>query len=178
MALEAAWRKVVAEHTSWVWPLPGEIARNCRRVSARMPQSEEAIRREQALALAESYTARYLRKSHLARVAGAEGWVPRLREFVREAAWVQAQLLLGVSGIGWNPAILMPDANEYGSSQSAFKVYQKSIEGAVSRGKIRVAVPPSRCSEWRYGCTTRGCRARIAGNSGVKRMLSPSATTA
>lgn len=150
-ALQKGWDKVVAGQTYWVWPNPGTIAEACRQCAKRsLPTGEEEQRRQQALDLAEAYTARYLKTSHLAKLARREGWSGRLREYVADAAWVQAQLIAGVRHLGWN-ACLAEDFGPFRSSQQAFEEYRQTIEPAIERGQIRVAVPKSRIRQWRFG---------------------------
>jgi hypothetical protein len=124
----------------------------CRRCEPRpKPPSAEEKRREQALALAEAYTARYMKTSHVARLARQEGWVGRLREYVHDAAWVQAQLICRVQHIGWN-ARLASELGQFHSSNDAFAAYRKTIEKAVARGQIRVTIPPTRIRGWKEQC--------------------------
>ena len=73
--LQQAWKTVVAQQTYWVWPNPGVIAEACRHCQPRpKPTNEEEKRREQALDMAEAYTARYMKTSRLAKLARQEGW--------------------------------------------------------------------------------------------------------
>ena len=55
--------------------------------------------------MTDDYATRYMKTSHLARLARQEGWSGRLREYVTDAAWVQAQLLCQVRNIGWNARV-------------------------------------------------------------------------
>jgi hypothetical protein len=147
--LTRAWRQVVAGHAFWVWPNPGLLAEACRQCEPRpRPPSDEAQRQAQAMELAETYTARYLKTSQLARLARREGWAASLREYVCDAAWVQAQLLCRVQNMGWN-ARLAKDLGPFRSSEEAFEAYRRTIGNPVERGYIRVHVPPSRIRRWK-----------------------------
>ena len=88
--LQQGWQKVVAMQTYWVWPNPGVIAEACRQCQPRpKPTNEEEKHRGQALDMAEAYTARYMKTSHLAKLARQEGWSAPLRRYVADVAWVQ-----------------------------------------------------------------------------------------
>ena len=105
--LRRAWQKIVAEHTSWrTWPSPGMIARACRQCQPRpIPPATDEQRKAKAFALADDYATAFMHTSHLAKLAKREGWSGRLREYVTDAAWVQAQMICGVRNIGWNPRL-------------------------------------------------------------------------
>jgi hypothetical protein len=147
--LERAWQQVVANQAFWVWPNPGVIVKACRHCEPRpRPPSEEEQRQAQALELAETYTARYLKTSQLAKMARREGWAGRLHEYVAAAAWVQAQLICKVHHIGWD-ACLVRDLGRFHSSHEAFAAYRHTIGKPVERGQIRVHVPPCRIRRWK-----------------------------
>ena len=147
--LQKGWQKVVAVQTYWVWPNPGVIAEACRQCQPRLkPTNEEEKRRNQAQDMAEAYTARYMKTSHLAKLARQEGRAGPLRKYVADAAWVQAQLICQVQNIGWNTH-LADNLGKFHSSQEAFTAYQKTIAGAAERGQIRVHVPPSSARAWK-----------------------------
>ena len=159
--LRAAWQTVIAEHAFWVWPNPGTVAAACLRHMPPPPElSDQEQRRHQALALADAYTARFMKTTHLARLAASEGWAPRLREYVRDAAWVQAQLICGVRAIGFATA-LVPEEDCHLSAREWFPRYRETIAGAVERGTIRVAIPPTRRREWQGEEVDRGGAKRI-----------------
>jgi hypothetical protein len=150
--LQRGWNKVVAQQTYWVWPNPGTIAEACRQCQPRPTRpSEEEQRREKALDMAEAYTARYMKTSHLGRLARQEGWSGRLREYVADAAWVQAQLLCQVKNIGWN-ARLAEGLGTFHSSAEAFAAYRKTITHSIERGQIRVHIPQARVRQWKEQC--------------------------
>jgi hypothetical protein len=150
--LARAWDKVVAEHSFWVWPNPGLFAEACRQFAPKpTAPSEKEQRRQQALELADHYTHRYMKMSHLAQLARAEGFEPELLAYVQAASWVQAQLIAGVRDIGWD-SVLVPDAHAYGSAREAFAAYRQSIARTVEQGRISVRVPPSIVRAWKAEC--------------------------
>jgi hypothetical protein len=75
----------------------------------------------------------------------------RLREYVTDAASVQAQLICGVQNIGWNPS-LADGLGCFHSSAEAFTAYRKTIEKHVEHGEISVHVPPEKIQKWKQQC--------------------------
>lgn len=147
--LAVGWERVVAEHQYWVWPNPGLIAAACAQSLPPPPAvSDQDRRRSAAIEMAEDYTARFLKTTHQAALARAEGWFPRLAEYVREAAWAQTQLLVGVKPVGFS-AVLIPREHRHLTAGDAFARYRETIDGALRRGRVRVTVPPALVREWR-----------------------------
>ena len=147
--LQRGWDHAVAEQEYWCWPTPATLVAACRRCEPRQkPPSEEERRQEQAFAIADAYATRYMKTSHVARVARQEGWAGRMREYVHDAALVQAQLICQVGHIGWN-AHLADGLGEFHSSQEAFAAYRKTVAKTVAKGQIRVTVPPCRIRRWK-----------------------------
>jgi hypothetical protein len=147
--LERAWEKVVARQAGWVWPNPRTIVDACRQCQPRpTPPSDQEQRQQHALDLAEAYTAQFMKTSYLARLARQEGWAGPLRDYVADAAWVQAQLLAQVKRIGWN-ARLADGLGPFRSSQEAFAAYRQTISAAIKDGEIHVRVPRSRICSWK-----------------------------
>ena len=150
--LERGWEEVVSTQTFWCWPNPGEIADACRKYQPhpRTP-SEEETRQWQAMDMADTYFARYMKTSQVAKLARKEGWSGPLREYITDAAWVQAQLIVGVRHIGWN-ARLAREHGEFRSSAEAFDAYWETIREPVESGHVRVNVPRNRIREWKEQC--------------------------
>ena len=146
--LRSGWDKLVAEQTFWCWPNPGEIAAACRQCEPR-PKSpaDEEMRKQKALELADAYTNRYMKTSHVAKLAKREGWSGRLRDYVHAAASVQAQLISGAQNVGWN-ANLADELGVFRSSAAAFAAYRETIRKPVESGHVRVTVPRSRIRAW------------------------------
>ena len=157
--LAAGWELVTAEHQFWVWPNPGVVVEACRRCAPPPPAvGDQESRRLRADALADDYAARFMRTTHLAKLAAAGGWAAGLRAHVRAAAWVQAQIICGVRGIGF-PSELVPVESRGQSAQECFETYKKAVAGPLARGRIRVTVPPSLAREWsRAACNDRATR--------------------
>ena len=150
--LQRAWQKVLAEQTYWVWPNPGTIAEACRQCQPKpTPPSDEEQRKEKAVQMADAYTARFMKTSHLARLARREGWSGRLREYVQDAAWVQAQLLCRVRDIGFS-SNLIEGPGRFHSSREAFAAYRETIDTAIRSGSIRVRIPATRFRTWKQQC--------------------------
>jgi hypothetical protein len=147
--LAKGWAKVVSEHAFWVWPNPGTMAEACRHCQPKPPPpTQQEQRRAKALEMADAYTARYCKRSHLAKLAKQEGWMPKLHEYVAAAAWLQAQLICQVQPIGWDK-LLLPDADRYRSSQAAFEALRQTIAPQIEKGTIRVHIPPARIRQWK-----------------------------
>jgi len=146
--LQRGWENVVARQARWVWPSPRIIVEACRKCRPKPRLSAEQQRTQKAIALAEAYTAQFMKTSYLAKLAREEGWAGRLRDYVADAAWVQAQLLAQVSNVGWN-ARLADGLGQFRSSQEAFAAYRKTIAEALEQGEIRVSVPRSRVQAWK-----------------------------
>lgn len=147
--LATGWEHVTAEHPFWVWPNPGAIAEACRRCAPPPPAVSETERaRQRAVEMTDAYAARFMKTTQQATLAHAEGWAPQLAEYVREAAWVQAQLICGVRPVGF-ATILIPADQRGRPAGEAFAAYRESIAGPVERGRIRVTVPPEQVRAWR-----------------------------
>jgi hypothetical protein len=146
--LAQAWKHVLAVYQDRRWPTPGVFAAACEMIARRhqLPTAEES-RKAKALDMAEAYTSRYMKTSHLAKLARREGWAGPLRAYVADVAHVQAQLICGVCHIGWN-ARLADDLGDFHSSAEALAAYAATIEKAVARGQIRVTVPKRRYQQW------------------------------
>jgi hypothetical protein len=147
--LERAWELVKATHLLVIWPAPGTIAEACRQCQPKpRPPTEEERQRQKSLAMADAYTARYMKTSHLAQLARQEQWADRLREYVAATAWVQAQMICQVRHIGWDK-LLLPDGERYRSSQAAFEAIRPALARQVEKGTIQVHIPQARIRQWK-----------------------------
>lgn len=154
--LAAGWRTVVAQHAFWCWPSAGTIAEACRHFAPPPPAGGEQEKlRQQAEAMTATYTARFMKANHVARLARAEGWEPKLGEYVRDAANVQAQLICGVRGVSF-ASTLVPPEQRHLSAADFFAGYRETVAAAVERGLIRVTVPPARLREWKGAAGAAG----------------------
>lgn len=151
--LNRAWDRLVATRELWCWPAAGVITALCRACAPRdTSPSDQEQRRERAHVLANAYTARYFRTSHVAKEARREGWLPELRRYVEAAAQVQAQLLAGVRHVGFD-SVLLDEATPVRSAQDAFDAYRATIASVLERGSIAVRVPRQRVKTWRARCS-------------------------
>ncbi|WP_143393946.1 hypothetical protein [Fimbriiglobus ruber] len=147
--LARAWDQVVASQSYWCWPSPGMIVEACCGLAPPPPAiGENEQRHLRAQALADAYASRFMKTTHLARLARDEGWLPELAEYVREAAWVQAQLIEGIKQIGF-ATLLIPEDQRVEPAADCFATYRETITASIERGRIRVSVPPGRVREWR-----------------------------
>jgi hypothetical protein len=147
--LQRGWDHAVAEQEYWCWPSPATLVAACRLFEPRQkPPSEEERRQQQALGMADAYATRYMKTSHVARLARQEGWAGRMREYVYDVAFVQAQLICKAGHIRWN-ANLADGLGNFHSSQDAFAAYRKTVAKAVAKGQIRVTVPAGRIRRWK-----------------------------
>jgi len=153
--LERGWDKIITAQTFWCWPNSGEIADACRQYQPHpRPPSQEERRKQQAMDMADAYTTRYMKTSQVAKLGRKEGWSGHLREYVYDAARVQAQLIAGVQHIGWN-AQLAREVGQFRSSSEAFVAYRETIRQPVESGHIRVTVPRNRMREWKEQCARK-----------------------
>ncbi len=154
--LASAWMAVVAQHTFWCWPSAGTIAEACRRFAPPPPAGGEQEKLgQQAEAMADAYTARFMKTTHVARLARAGGWDAKLAEFVRDAANVQGQLICGVRGVSF-ASTLVPPEQRHLSAAEFFAGYRETVAAAVECGRIRVTVPPARLREWKAALGAAG----------------------
>jgi len=147
--LEAAWPVVLSRQEFWIWPRPQQIHDACKQIAnQRQRPINLEERRQEAQELADRYMHNYLRRSQVAKLAEKEGWIEPLKHFVRESAWVQAQLLCKIGSVGWDTSIAA-HLGEFRSSQDAFNGFRQTIAGAVQRGRIEVHVPPTLIRAWK-----------------------------
>jgi len=82
--------------------------------------------------------------------AKAEGWAEKLRQYVDEAAWVQAQYLCGRRTWATPPRCLF---GRGARPQTAGSVLRSFFERAARSGgeglHFRVSVPPSMAENWK-----------------------------
>jgi hypothetical protein len=146
--LQRAWQQVVARQTYWIWPSCGAIVEACRQCRPRpAPPTEEQQRKAKALDMADAYAGRFMKTSHLAQLAVREGWSGRLREYVTDAASVQAQLICGVRDVSFS-SNLLDGPNRFHSAREAFAAYRQTVDEQIERGEIDVQVPPARIQQW------------------------------
>jgi hypothetical protein len=150
--LQSAWQNVVARQTYWIWPACGSIVEACRQCQPKpSPTSEDERRKVKAFHMADDYATDFMKTSHLAQLAAREGWSGRLREYVTDAAYVQAQLLCRVRNVSFSTNLIEGSAR-FHSSRQALTAYRKTIDSAVQSGSIDVRIPPPRIRQWQQQC--------------------------
>jgi hypothetical protein len=153
--LDAAWPVVLSRLEFWIWPRPQQIHDACKQVTGHCWQASTLDkRRTHAQDTADRYVRQYRRRSHLARRAEVEGWIEPLLHYVRESAWVQAQILAKVEPLGWDP-LLARHLGRFPSSTEAFAAFHRTMQ----RGRIEMRVPPALIREWKARCQADGKRA-------------------
>lgn len=144
--LDKAWQKAAEERDYWLWPLPETLvkaAEHFHRLAHPFDSAEAWV--ERATALADAAVKRFMRTSVHAERARDGGYEAELKEYVREAAWTQAQIIEGREGIGYSANVLFgrqPDREEV----SAF--FERARAQAKT-GHIRIYIPAGKIEEWR-----------------------------
>src|SRR5262245_4842218 len=95
--LAEAWQRVAERNTFWTWPKVADVVQACEEVRRRKPEEPWV---EKATALSDAYVKRFMQTSQAAVRAREGGYERQLKEYVREAAWVQSQYVVGRSGVG------------------------------------------------------------------------------
>jgi hypothetical protein len=153
--LERAWQRVAERNDYWTWPKLSELARACgecqKKAEATEPPAEPWA--EKAASLVYAYRKRFMETSQTATRAKTEGWAEQLRQYVDEAAWVQAQYLCGRKDVGYSSTVLV------GRGEPSAEFFERARDQAV-RGFIRVSVPPSMAEDWRRECVAERGRGR------------------
>jgi hypothetical protein len=103
--------------------------------------------------MAYAYRKRFMQTSQVAARAKAGGWAEPLRQYVDEAAWVQAQYLCGRKDVGYSSTVLFGHDGALASDcrERAAEFFEKARDQAA-RGFIRVSVPPSMAEGWKREC--------------------------
>ncbi|MFO0847824.1 MAG: hypothetical protein U0871_04575 [Gemmataceae bacterium] len=143
--LERAFARVRDTHTTGFWPSPGRFRQAALALLPPAPDTD-GVRRRAAAARAEAYTAHYLRTSRLYREAEKDGWAGDLLAYVRAAASVQAQVIEGTNGIGWDSVLLDPGSDADPKAQLAAFVGDCRRRGLT---EVQVTVPRGRIAAWR-----------------------------
>lgn len=153
--LEQVWRTVCGGHRYKVWPTPAtfvKVALALHKNQRTGPPLE--AKQTEALALADAYVARYCKTSQLAKQAQRDGWLNELRHYVTEAAWVQAQMLVGIERVSYDSILLRH--SDIRSPPEAIAAFQETVRPHVEAGKIKVNVPAVYLQEWKQRAETTG----------------------
>jgi hypothetical protein len=150
--LEQAWQKTLEENKVWCWPTVEALLSNAVAIHQRTQAREQDTWVEQATRLADQYTRRFM-KTHQAAVRAREGGYEReLRTYVQEAAWVQAQYLLGRTGVAFTSAVLFPE----GEDRNARAEWFEKAGTQAEKGSIKVNVPSKLVERWKQQAENRG----------------------
>ena len=114
--------------------------------SARLADQPWEARDREIAEKVKSYMTQF-QHTDLHRQSAAEGWTRDLEAYVREAAFIQAQLIAGVSNVQFTN-LVVPTAG-YTSAREAFQAWRHGINEQVMAGRIDVAVPTGKIQEWR-----------------------------
>ena len=148
--LEQAWFKVAAENQYHMWPKCADLlAAALHFEKAAKGKNEQWL--EAATALLDAYVNRFMKTSACATRARAGGYEQQLRNYVTEAAWVQAQYLVGRKAVGYSATVLFQRGE---TSEERSDWFAKTREQA-ERGSLRVHVPHSLVEQWRSAAQDR-----------------------
>jgi hypothetical protein len=119
--LARAWQQVVEQNELWCWPKLSDLVKAADQAQRELhPQACGQAWVEQATRRTEEYTRRFLKTSAHAARASQGGYEPELKRYVREAAWVQAQLIAGQRDVGYDHAVLFGQGPRDRDAEEAF----------------------------------------------------------
>lgn len=147
-ALEHAWQKVAAENEYCMWPKLPHIVRACEQFERDAAAKSNGDWVERATALADAYTRRFMLASQAAVRARESGYEQALKSYVREAAWVQAQYIVGQKGVGYSWAVLFEHRGGERDKEAEGEFFERAREQAL-KGHIRVHVPAVMVERWK-----------------------------
>src|ERR1700676_3494247 len=107
--LDQAWQKAAAEQDYWLWPMPQALiqaAEHFHKLAHPFDPREADAWVERAQGLTDAYVKRFIKTSQAAIRAREGGYEAALKEYVRAAAWVQAQSIEGREGLGYSAHVL------------------------------------------------------------------------
>lgn len=164
--LQQAWQWTAERNEFWTWPKLSDFVRACEEVreqAGRGAVKPVDDRVERAAQLAAEYTSRFMGRSRLAERAVADGWAERLNVYVAEAAWVQAQMIVGCSPVGYSAVVLggYPTLSRDEQRERLADFLTRCREQA-EKGHIRVHVPHA-VTEWCRRQPTSGRRLGAGG---------------
>ena len=100
--------------------------------------------------LADSYVRQFLKTAGAAVRAREGGYEEPLKCYLREAAWVQAQMILGRTHVGYSCSVL------FGPRASPDEAFFEKAKEQAARGHIRVQVPAERVRQWKVQAQGQG----------------------
>ena len=113
-------------------------------------QSEAWV--EKAQALTDAAVRRFMRTSVHATRAREGGYEAALKEYVREAAWVQAQVIVGRVGVGYSSHVLFGRQPDRGEAAEFFE----RARSQAATGHIRVHVAAEKVQAWKGASQAAG----------------------
>lgn len=144
--MEAAWRLIVERHDSWCWPHVNDVLQACKE-ARRAAQPAEQAWVEQATAMSDEYTRRFIKTSAVAVKARQGGFEQELKEFVRAVSWVQAQLIIRPdAGVAFESAVLF--GGDLPRDREAEEEFFEKARVQARSGHIRVHVPMAKIKRW------------------------------
>lgn len=144
--LRRTWQRVVETNELWCWPKIGELVRAAEqfdRQSHPLAQADDWVERAQTRA--DGYVRKFLKSNRHATRAREGGYEGSLRQYVAAAAWVQAQMIEGREGVGYDHAVLFPGPRDEAAEGRWFAEARER----ASAGEIDVVVPRSLVARWR-----------------------------
>jgi hypothetical protein len=97
--------------------------------------------------LIDSYIRQY-EQNDLTQTARSAGWGVSLLQYVREAASVQAQMLIPTNGVGYNSAVLFSHIDHNGREEVIKAFLEDCRRQILNTGSICVSPPPEAIEVW------------------------------
>jgi hypothetical protein len=157
--LEQAFQKTAAENEYVMWPKCAALlkaAEHFHRLAHPHARDADAWV-EKAAEMADAYVRRFMKASTHAARAREGGYEPEVRRYVEAASWVQAQYLLGRSGVAYDGLALFGDrlCRDEKEREREAEFFEKAREQAA-RGSIRVHVPAEMVRRWQRQAEGQG----------------------
>ena len=153
--LDKAWQKAAEEQDFWMWPMPEALvkaAEHFHNLAHPFDPRESDAWVERANDAAHAYTKRFMQTTTAAVRSREGGYEAELKGYVREAAWVQAQLIEGREGVGYSSHVLFgpqPDRKEMAE-------FFEKARAQANTGHIRLYVPAAKIGVWQAGVQADG----------------------
>ena len=141
--LMRTWEVVRDRHELVVWPTPQQFVTVAASIQPNCV-GEETQKRHHAEEMRDTKLRDYQRTSQLFKQAERDGWGTPLLHFVEEQLWIQAQVLAGCRGVGFDAQLLGRDT-EMASSQDAYNQIRDWLgDRFVNEQKLIVKPPPAK----------------------------------
>jgi hypothetical protein len=143
--LEQAWQKAVEQNEMWCWPTLQALVSLAEKFQ---PKTQPEPWVERANDLADAYHKHFMKTSRMAMKARTEGWAGELSDFIRESAWVQAQILVGRERPSYSGLLVshLPNIEE---KKEAMAEFLEKARVQASKGYIQVRPPGALIERWR-----------------------------